>query len=81
METIRQYLIDDIEHLPMKDIHKLYKYVRTHLVANIDGLIDPLETSPNSDRAKCLDDLYENYPCRDGWDKADIAELLKKHFA
>lgn len=47
MET-RDYLIEDIKGLPANDISKLYKYVRTHLIANIDGLKDPLEHSHNS---------------------------------
>lgn len=39
------------------------------------------ETKHNSDYAKCLDDLYGNYPYKDEWDKSEIAEFIEKHFA
>jgi hypothetical protein len=40
-----------------------------------------LKRSDNSGYTKCLDDLWENYPGRESWDKDDITELIKKHFA
>ena len=39
---VENYLIDDIKKLSDNDVYKLYKYVRTHLVAKL-GLHDPLE--------------------------------------
>jgi len=50
--SVKDYLIEDIKHLSDHDVNKLYKYVRRYLVANIDGLVDPLETTSNSDYAK-----------------------------
>lgn len=39
----KKYLLRDIEHLSNHDISKLYKYVRRYLIAEIPGLVDPLE--------------------------------------
>lgn len=44
---IKDLLIQDIKNLPPKDIVKLYKYVRRYLIADIEGLKDPLEELPN----------------------------------
>ena len=43
VEQTRQWLIDDIKTLPMSDVFKIYKYVRRYCIANIEGLIDPLD--------------------------------------
>ena len=51
MSKIKEYLIHDINNLDEHDIRKLYIYVRTHLIANIPGLQDPLEWSYNKDCA------------------------------
>ena len=50
---IRDYLKQDIDILSSEDVRKLYNYVRRHLIANIEGLKDPLERSGNSDYTKC----------------------------
>ena len=51
--SVRDYLIEDIKHLSDHDVNKLYKYVRRYLVANIEGLVDPLETASDSDYMQC----------------------------
>lgn len=40
---VKEYLLRDIEHLSHRDIAKLYRYVRRYLIADIPGLVDPLE--------------------------------------
>ena len=52
---MKDYLIQDINHLSNDDVSKLYKYVRRYLIAKIDGLIDPLEPSA----LKKMEKLYE----------------------
>lgn len=39
----KKCLLRDIEHLSSHDISKLYKYIRRYLIADIPGLVDPLE--------------------------------------
>ncbi len=47
--SVRDYLIEDIKHMSQHDVCKLYKYVRRYIVADIEGLIDPLERKPIAD--------------------------------
>ena len=80
MET-REYLIEDIKRLPEEDVHKLYKYVRRYLVANIQGLKDPLETTSNSDYAKCSSEIIEQLQPDECDVECVVVSILKKHFA
>ena len=57
--SVREYLIEDVKNLSEHDVNKLYKYVRRYLVANIEGLIDPLETSSNSEYMAALNVIEE----------------------
>jgi len=40
---VKGFLLEDIEKLTDDEIAVLYKYVRTHMIANIPNLPDPLE--------------------------------------
>jgi hypothetical protein len=40
--TIKDYLIQDINKLEHDEINKIYRYVRLHIMSGIKGLKDPL---------------------------------------
>ena len=77
---IRNYLIEDIKNLSPHDVNKLYKYVRRYLVANIEGLVDPLETKYNSDYAELpsIEQLYNANPMLTIDSIADVLEAIKE---
>lgn len=56
--NMREYLLEDIKHLSDHDVGKLYKYVRRYLVANIEGLVDPLE--PKKKTLEKKDEKYDS---------------------
>jgi hypothetical protein len=33
----------DLENMDLHEVGKVYKYIRTHIIANIPGLKDPME--------------------------------------
>jgi hypothetical protein len=43
MSKIKEYIIQDLDRLTPVELTKVYKYIRTHLIANIPGLEDPME--------------------------------------
>jgi len=42
--TIKEYIIDDLDKLTSKELSKVYKYIRTHHIAEIPNIKDPLST-------------------------------------
>jgi hypothetical protein len=78
-ETLRNQVVWAVTHYGIVNTEGIIKRLRdTVLELDSKQLQD---TTSNSGYAKCIEDLYENYPCKDEWDRSDIAELLKKHFA
>lgn len=62
--SVLELLIKDIKTLPNNDIAKLYKYVRRHLIANIEGLTDPLDYKTLTIKAEKLKKVI--YNCCEG---------------
>jgi len=42
--TVKQYIFEDLDKLTSKEITKVYKYIRTHLIADID-IKDPVDNT------------------------------------
>jgi hypothetical protein len=81
MSKIRGYLIEDINKLDENEIHKLYKYVRIYLIADIPELKDPLERIKKIDYVKCAEEINSAFlSSKEICNTDKIIKILESHF-